>query len=85
MHTRDSVYETTSQKYLQNEVSWLIIDSEIREFVYLLRVLQKTKEKQNEELIRLTLAVPQTEGTEQRIQLLLQQRKELDVSSQIIM
>ena len=37
-------------------------DSEIREFADPLRVLQKTREKQNEELILLTLAVPQTEG-----------------------
>ena len=50
-----------------------------------LRVLQETRKKQNEELILLTLAVPQTEGVEKRIQLLLQQRKQLDVSSRIIM
>ena len=60
-------------------------DSEIRESAYLLRVLQRTREKQNEELIRLTLAVPLTEGLEQRIQLLLQQRKQLDVSYRIKM
>ena len=47
-------------------------DSEIRESADPLRVLQKIREKQNEELIRLTLAVPLTEGFEQRIQLLLQ-------------
>ena len=47
-------------------------DSEIRESVDPLRVLQRTRaKKQNEELIRLTLAVPLTEGLEQRIQLLL--------------
>ena len=56
----DLVCETASQKYFQNEVSWLMIDSEIREFADPLRVLQKTSEKQNEELILLTLAVPQT-------------------------
>ena len=60
-------------------------DSEIRGSTDLLRVLQKTKEKQNEELILLTLAVPQTEGIKKRIQLLLQQRKQLEVSSRIIM
>ena len=60
-------------------------DSEIREYIDPLRVLQKTREKQNEELILLTLAVPQTEGVKKRIQLLLQQRKQLDVSYQIIM
>ena len=60
-------------------------DSEIRESADLLRVLQKTREKQNEELVRLTLAVPLTEGLEQRPQLLLQQRKQLDVSYRIKM
>ena len=60
-------------------------DSEIRESVDPLRVLQKRREKQNEELIHLTLAVPLTEGIEQRIQLLLQQCKKVDVSYQIIM
>ena len=60
-------------------------DSEIRECVDLLRVLQRTREKQNEELVHLTLAVPLTEGLEQRLQLLLQQRKQLDVSYRIKM
>ena len=60
-------------------------DSEIRESADLLRVLQTTREKQNDELILLTLEVPQTEGAKNRIQLLLQQRKQLDVSSRIIM
>ena len=55
-------------------------DSEIRESTDPLRVLQRTREKQNEELIRLTLAVPLTEGLEQRIQVLLHQRKQVDVS-----
>ena len=59
-------------------------DSEIRESLDPLRVLQRTREK-NEELIRLTLAVPLTEGHEQRIELLLQQRKQLEVISRIIM
>ena len=39
-------------------------DNEIRESVDPLRVLQRTREKQNEELIRLTLVVPLTEGLE---------------------
>ena len=60
-------------------------DSEIRESAEPLRVLQKTKEKQNEELILLTLVVPQTEGIKNKIQLLLQQHKQLEVSSRIIM
>ena len=47
-------------------------DSEIRESADPLRVLQRTREKQNEELVRLTLAVALTEGLEQRLQLLLQ-------------
>ena len=60
-------------------------DSEIRESADPLRVLQRTREKQNEELIRLTLEVPLTEGLEQRLQLLLQKHKQLDVSYQIKM
>ena len=60
-------------------------DSEIRESVDPLRVLQRTREKQNQELVRLTLAVPLTEGIEQRIQLLLQRHKQVDVSYRIIM
>ena len=60
-------------------------DSEIRESTDPLRVLQRTREKQNEELVRLTLEVPLTEGLEQRLQLLLQQRKQLDVSYRIKM
>ena len=58
-------------------------DSEIRESANPLRVLQRTREKQNEELVPLTLAVPLTKGIEQRIQLLLQQRKQVDVSYRI--
>ena len=42
-------------------------DSEIRESADPLRVLQRTREKQNEELVHLTLAVPLTEGLEQRL------------------
>ena len=60
-------------------------DSEIIESAEPLMVLQRTREKQNEELIRLTLAVPLTEVIEQRIQLLLQQRKQVDVSYRIKM
>ena len=41
-------------------------DSEIRESIDPLRVLQKIKEKQNEELITLTLEVPQIEGIEKK-------------------
>ena len=85
MQIRDSIYEMASQNSLQNEVSRLMRDSEIRESVDPLRVLQRTREKKNEELIRLTLAVPLTEGLEQRIQLLLQQRKQVDISYRIKM
>ena len=59
----------------------MIKDSEIRGSADPLRVLQKTMEKQNEELVLLTLTVPQTEETESKIQLLLQRRKQLEVSS----
>ena len=75
IEVRGFIYETMSQNSLQNDVSRLMRDSEIRESADPLRVLQKTGEKQNEELILLTLAVPKTEGVEKRIQLLLQQRK----------
>ena len=50
-----------------------------------MRVIQSTMEKQNGELIHLTLEIPLTEGLEQRIQLLLQQCKQVDVSYQIKM
>ena len=60
-------------------------DSEIKGSADPLRVIQKTKEKQNEELILLTLIVLQTEDIEEKIQLLLQRRKKLEVSSRIIM
>ena len=83
--TGDSVYETPTQHSLQNEVSQLMRDSEIIGYANPLRVLQKTKEKQNEELILLALTIPQLEEIEKRIQLLLQQRKQLEVSSRIIM
>ena len=85
MHTGDSGYEIASQKYLQNEVSRLMRDSEIRESADSLRVLQKTREKQNEELVLLTLTVPKKEEIESKIQLLLQRCRQLEVSSRIIM
>ena len=81
LQTGDLVYETMSQNSLQNEVSRLMRDSEIRESADPLRVFQKTKEKQNEELILLTLTVPQTEEIEKKIYLLLERRKQLEVSS----
>ena len=84
MQTVDFIYQMASQNSLQNEVSRLMRDSEIRESADPL-TLQRTREKQNEELIRLTLAVPLTEGLEQRIQLLLQQRKQVDLSYRIKM
>ena len=46
-------------------------DNEISGSTDPLTVLQKTMEKQNEELILLTLTVPQTQETESNIQLLL--------------
>ena len=85
MQTRDSVYQTASQNSLQNEDSRLMRDSEIRESADPLRVLQRTREKQNEELVRLTLVVPLIEGLEQRIQLFLQQSKQVEVSYRINM
>ena len=71
LQTWDSVYETMYQHSLQNEVSHLMRDSEIRGFADPLMVLQKTREKKNEELVLLTLTVLHTEQIEKRIQLLL--------------
>ena len=64
LQTGDFVYETTSQNSLQNEVSRLMRDSEIRESVDPLTLLQRKRKKQNEELIHMTLAVPLIEGIE---------------------
>ena len=72
LQTGDSVYETPSQHSLQNEVSQLMKDNEIIGFADPLRVLLKTMEKQNEELVFLSLTVPQTEEIKSKIQLLLQ-------------
>ena len=66
-------------------VSQLMKDNEISGSVDPLRVLQKMMKKQNEELFFLTLTVPQTEEIEEKIQLLLQRCKQLELSSQIIM
>ena len=75
LQTGDSIYETPSQHSFQNEISQLMRGSEIRGSANPLTVLQKTREKQNEELILLTLTVPQTEEIEENIQLLVQIRK----------
>ena len=47
LQPRDSFYETISQNSLQNEVSQLVRDSEIRESADPLRMLQKKKGKTN--------------------------------------
>ena len=61
LHTGDSVYETPSQHSLQFQVSQLMKDIEISRSTDPSRVLQKTMEKQNEELFLLIFTVPQTE------------------------
>ena len=71
LQTRDLVYETPTQHSLQFEVSQLMKDNEISRSVDPSRVLQKTMEKQNEELLLLTLTVPQTQEIESKDQLLL--------------
>ena len=81
----DSFYETPSQHSLQFEVSKLMKDNEISGFENPLRVLQKTMEKQNEELVTLALTVPQIDEIKTRIQLLIQRCRQLKVSSRIIM
>ena len=55
-------------KIFTNEVSQLMRDSEIRESVDPLRVLQRTREKKPKELVCLTLGVLLTEELEQRLQ-----------------
>ena len=85
LQTWDSVYETPSQHSLQFEVSQLMKYNEISGSVDPLRVLQKTMEKQNEELVLLTLTILQTQETKSKIQLLLQRRQQLEVSYRIIM
>ena len=60
LQTEDSVYETPIQQCLQFNVSQLMKDNEISRSADPSGVLQKTMEKQNEELLLLTLTVPQT-------------------------
>ena len=81
LQTGDSVYETPSQHSLQFEVSELMKDNEISGSANPLRVLQKTMEKLNEELVLLTLTVPQTKEIKSKIQLLLQRCRQLEISS----
>ena len=70
LQTEDSFYETPTQQSLQFDVYQLMKDKEISTSVDPLKVLQKTMEK-NEELLLLTLTVPQTEEIKSKIQLLL--------------
>ena len=72
LQTGDLVYETPNQQSLQFEVYQLMKDKEIITSVDPLKVIQKTMEKQNEELILLSLTVPQTEEIKSKIQLLIQ-------------
>ena len=60
-------------------------DNEISTSVDPLKVLQKTMEKQNEELVELSLTFPQTEEIKEKIQLLIQRCRQLRVSSGITM
>ena len=60
LQTGESVYETPTQQYLQFDVYQLMKYKEISTSVDPLKVLQKTMEKQNEELVELSLTVPQT-------------------------
>ena len=74
-------HETPTQQYLQFNVSQLMKYNEISRSVDPFRVLQKTMEKQNEELVLLTLTIPKTEETKSKIQLLLQICRQFQVSS----
>ena len=85
LQTGDLVYETPTQQYLHFDVYQLMKDKEISTFVHLLKVLQKTMEKQNEELVELSLIVPQIEEIKSKIQFLIQRCRQLRLSSRIIM
>ena len=84
LQTGDSVYETPSQHSLQFEVCYLMKYNAISRSANQSRVLQKTMEKLNEELVLLTLTVPQTKEIKSKIQLLLRRCRQLQLSSQII-
>ena len=85
LQTGDSIYETLTHQSLQFDVYQLMKDKEISTSVDPLKVLLKTMEKQNEELVELSLIVPQTEEIKANIQLLIQRCRQLRVSSRIIM
>ena len=71
LQTGDLVYETPTQQSLQFDVYQLMKDKEISTSVDPLKVLQKTMEKQNEELVELSFPVPQTQEIKEKIQLLI--------------
>ena len=66
LQTGDSVYKTPSQHSLQFEVYHLMKDNEISRPADPSRVLKNTMEKQNEELVLLTLTLPQKKRSNQR-------------------
>ena len=68
LQTRDLVYGTPTQQSLQFDVYQPMKDKEISMFVDSLKVLQKTMEKQNEELVEFSLKVPQIEEINSKIQ-----------------
>ena len=84
LQTGDSVYETPTQQSLQFDVYQLLKYNEIGTSIEPLKVLQKTIEKQNEELVLMALTVPQTDKIKSKIQLLIQRCRQLKVSSEII-
>ena len=80
LQTRDLVYETPTLQSLDFDVYQLLKDNEIGTSIDLLKVLQKTMEKQNEELVEFSLTVPQTKEIKSNIQLLIQRCQQLKIS-----
>ena len=85
LQTWGLIYETPTQQYLEFDVYQLFNDAEIVTSVDLLKILQKTMRKQNEELVRLALIVQQIDEIKTKIQLLIQRCRQLKLSSIVIM
>ena len=85
LQTNYSGYEIATQQSLDFDVYQLFNDVEIGSSIEPLKVLQKTLKKQHEEMIRLELAIPQTDDIKENVQLLMQRCEALKVSYGIIM
>ena len=58
LQTNASVYETTTQQYLDFDVYELLNDTEIGSSIDSLKMLQKTLKNKHEEMVRLASIVP---------------------------